>query len=434
MIVGNITPSIIVAGVINADAATTTLLIQAAMIAAGISTLLQLYPVWKFGSRLPVVTGVSFAFVPTLISLATMYGLEGIYGAQIFGGIAAVIFGIFTKRIKKRFPPIVAGTVVLTIGLSLYPVAAGYMAGGIDSASFGSPINWAISFCTLAVVVICNFSKGFAKLAAIFIGIIAGYIVSIPFGLVDITPVREAAWFALPTLMPFKMTFHLDAIVTVVLVFLVASVEMIGDLSAIGGACDRDITDQELSGGIMGMGLASGLSTIFGGLPVATFSQNVGLVLLNKVTSRFVIAIAAGLMLLAGFLPKFAALIATIPLPVLGGATVTVFGMITMSGIQIIIKDELSSRNVTIVGLSIALGLGIVNVGANGALDQLPQWVRIIFGESPVIIATLIAFTLNILVPNKSLKDEEAERQEMDRKTNAQAEISTSTKTSADNS
>ncbi len=174
MIVGNITPSIIVSGVVGADAKTTTLLIQSAMIVAGLSTLIQLYPVWRFGSRLPVVTGVSFAFVPTLISLGTLYGLEGIFGAQLIGGIAALVVGIFIKRLKKYFPPIVAGTVVLTIGLSLYPVAAGYMAGGFGSPDFGSPVNWGIAIFTLLIVLVCNqFTKGYAKLAAILIGITA---------------------------------------------------------------------------------------------------------------------------------------------------------------------------------------------------------------------------------------------------------------------
>ncbi|MBU3146696.1 uracil-xanthine permease family protein [Clostridium sp. CF012] len=416
MIVGNITPAIIVSGVVKADAATTTLLIQAAMIAAGLSTLLQIYPIWKFGAKLPVVTGVSFAFVPTLISLGALYGLEGVFGAQLIGGIAAIVVGVFIKRLKKHFPPIVAGTVVLTIGLSLYSVATGYMAGGFGSPEFGAQVNWGIAIFTLLVVLICNqFAKGYTKLASILIGIVAGYLVSIPFGLVDFTAVKTSAWFALPTFMPFKMTFHVDAVITCILVFIVASIEIVGDLSAVtGGACKRDITDKELSGGILGMGISSALATVFGGLPVATYSQNVGLVLMTKVTSRFVIAIAAGFMLVAGFVPKFGALVTTVPAAVLGGATVTVFGMITMAGIQIIIGDELSTRNITIVGLSVALGMGIVGVGGAGALDQFPKWVKVIFGESAVVISSLLAFIFNLLLPKKTLAEEEEERKAMD--------------------
>ncbi len=199
------------------------------------------------------------------------------------------------------------------------------------------------------------------------------------------------------------------------MVFVVASIEMVGDLSAVtGGVLNREISDNELSGGILGMGLSSSLSVLFGGLPVATYSQNVGLVLMTKVVSRFVIAISALFMILAGFVPKFSALVTTVPSAVLGGATVTVFGMITMAGIQIIIGDELSSRNVTIVGLSIALGMGIVEVGGEGALDLFPQWVKVIFGESAVVISSLLAFIFNIVLPKKTLAEEEAERKELD--------------------
>lgn len=416
MIVGNITPAIILAGVVGGDAGITTLLIQAAMITAGVSTMFQLYPLGRFGSHLPVVTGVSFSFVPTLISLGAIYGLEGVFGAQLVGGLVAVLIGIFIKPLRKYFPPIVAGTVVLTIGLSLYNVAAGYMAGGMGAPEFGNPKNWLVAIVTLGVVLICSqFGKGYFKLASILVGMIAGYILAIPLGLVNFSAVREAAWFSLPQFMPFKMTFHLDAIITFALVFLVASMELVGDLSAIaGGACNRDVSDTELSGGIMGMGLSSILATFIGGLPVATYSQNIGLVLMNKVASRFVIAVAAGFMIFAGFVPKFGALATTIPAAVLGGATVTVFGMITMAGVQIIIKDELSSRNVTIVGLAVALGMGIVGVGGMGALDLFPEWVKVIFGESPVVIASLTALFLNILLPKKSLADEEAERLSVD--------------------
>ncbi|WP_366914707.1 nucleobase:cation symporter-2 family protein [Clostridium sp.] len=416
MIVGNITPAIIICGAIGADVKTQTLLVQAAMIAAGLSTLLQLYPIWKFGSRLPVVTGVSFTFVPTLISLGALYGLEGIFGAQLIGGIVAIIVGIFIKPLRKHFPPVVAGTVVLTIGLSLYEVAAGYMAGGFGSPDFGNPKNWGVAVFTLIVVLICDkFAKGYAKLASILIGIIAGYMISIPLGLVDFTAVKTSAWFSLPTFMPFKMVFRPDAIITCILVYIVGSIEMVGDLSALsGGACNHEVTDKELSGGIIAMGTSSAIATLFGGLPVATYSQNVGLTIMTKVTSRFVIAIASVFMLVAGFLPKFGAFVTTVPAAVLGGATVMVFAMITIAGIKIIIGDELSSRNVTIAGLSIALGMGIVGVGKAGALDLFPQWVKVIFGESPVVISSLLAFTLNLILPQKSLAEEEEEFKAMD--------------------
>ncbi len=417
MVVGNITPAIIVAGVVGATIGQQTLLIQASMLAAGLSTLLQLYPVWRFGSRLPVITGVSFAFVPTLISLGALYGLPAIFGSTVIGGIAAMLVGIFITPLRKHFPPMVAGTVVLTIGLSLYPVATGYMAGGFGSPDFGSPLNWGIAVITLVSVLLCNqFAKGYTKLASILVGIGVGYMVSLLVGIVDFTAVHQTAWFALPTFRPFEMSFPPAAVITTILVFIVASVEMVGDLSAIaGGGIGREVTDRELSGGMLAMGLSSTIASFFGGLPVATYSQNVGIVLMTKVTSRFVIAIASVFILIAGFIPKFGALMTTVPAAVLGGATVTVFAMITMAGVQIIIEDELSTRNVTIVGLSVAIGMGIV--GVDGALSQFPEWVNVIFGESAVVISSVLAFTLNFILPKKTLADEQKERNEMESKT-----------------
>ena len=423
MIVGNITPAIIVAGVVGATTGQQTILIQAAMLAAGFSTLFQLYPMWKFGSGLPVITGVSFAFVPTLIALGSLYGLSGIFGAQIFGGIAAVFVGIFIKRLRKYFPHMVSGTVVLTIGLSLYPVAIGHMAGGHGAPDFGSPQNWLVAAVTLITVLVCNqFAKGYMKLASILVGVITGYIISLPLGMVSFGPVHEAAWFSLPRFVPFEMTFHPAAIITTILVFVVASVEMIGSLSAIAnGGCDRSATDRELSGGTIVMGLSNIVSGFFGGLPVAAYSQNVGIVVMTKVISRFVIALAASFMIVAGFIPKFGALMTTIPSAVLGGATITVFASITMSGIKLIIEDELSTRNVTIVGLAVALGMGVV--GVEGSLSQFPEWVEVVFGESSVVIASLVAFTLNIILPKKSLLEEAQEREQLDRQAAEESEV-----------
>lgn len=403
MIVGNITPAIILAGVIGATTGEKNLLIQTTMFIAGIATLMQLYPKFGIGSGLPIVMGVSFSFVPTFIGLGAKYGIEGIIGAQLVGGIVAILVGLTIKHIRKFLPPIVTGTVVLTIGLSLYNVAADYIAGGADSPIFGNPKNFIIAFATLGIVLFCNlFLTGKMQLSSLLIGIVGGYILAAVLGEVDFSPVASAKWFALPQFMPFKPTFHLDAIITCMLVFVVASMEMVGDLSALASVSrNRDVNDKELQGGITGMGVISSLGGLIGGLPVATFSQNVGLVVMNKVTSKFVIAIAGILMLLAGFIPKFGALATTIPLPVLGGATITVFGMITMSGIQILTREPLSTRDTTIVGLAVALGMGVVYISSVGGLDQFPEWVKIIFGQSAVIVSSLIVFTLNLLAPGK---------------------------------
>ncbi|KNF08966.1 purine permease protein Cpx [Gottschalkia purinilytica] len=414
MIVGNITPAIIVAGVVGLSSSDRTLLVQCAMFTAGIATLIQLYPLWKIGARLPVVMGVSFAYVPTLISLGKSYGIAGIFGAQLIGGIVAILVGIFIKPLRKYFPPIVAGTVVLTIGLSLYPVATKYIGGGAGASDFGSYLNIGIAVITLAVVLFCNqFTKGYFKLASILVGIVAGYIVALIAGIVDFSPVAEAGWFALPKPMHFGMEFYPSAIISMVIIYIVNSVQAVGDLSSTTvGGLGREVKDEELSGGIIGNGLTSVVTSFFGGLPTATFSQNVGIVVMTKVVSRFVIAIAAGFILLAGFIPKFGALMTTIPQSVLGGATITVFAMITMTGIKLIIQDELSNRNVTIVGLAIALGMGITQVPE--ILSQFPQWVTTVFGTSAVVISSIVAFVLNIVLPKKTLADEEKERNEIE--------------------
>ena len=414
MIVGNVTPALIVAGTTGMGVSETTLLVQASFLIAGIATLMQLYPLWRIGSGLPMVIGVSFTYVPTLTAIGMAYGIEAIFGAQLVGGLVAILFGAFLKPMRKLFPPLVAGTVVFSIGLSLYPTAVRYMAGGSNVSDFGSPINWGIAIITLLVVIFCNnFTKGYAKLASILIGIVVGYIISMMIGRVDFTPIAEASWVKLPALLPFGIKFVPSAIISLSVIYIVNSVEAVGDLSAITeGGLNREAKDTEISGGIIASGVASSLGILFGGLPTATYSQNVGIVAITKVISKFVVMIAALFMLIAGFIPKFGALITTIPQNVLGGATIIVFAMITMTGIKIIIKDELSSRNLSIVGLSVALGMGVTQVP--GALDAFPSSVGMVFGSSPVVITTLAVILLNLILPKKSIEDEENERSKIE--------------------
>ena len=414
MIVGNVTPAIIIAGVVGLGSADRTLLVQMAMFIAGIATLLQLYPIGRVGSRLPVIMGVSFAYVPTLIAIGGQYGIAGIFGAQLVGGIVAILVGIFIKHIRKYFPPLVAGTVVFTIGLSLYPIAINYIAGGVGSPNYGSYANWMVAMLTLGVVLFCNqFTKGYAKLASILVGICVGYVVAAILGMVSFAPVREAAWFAIPIPLYFGIEFYPPAILSMVIMYIVNSVQAVGELSATTvGGMGREATDQELSGGIIGNGVSSIVASLIGGLPTATYSQNVGIVAMTKVVSRFVLGIAAAFILLGGFVPKFGAVMTTIPQSVLGGATITVFAMITMTGIKLIIQDELSGRNMAIVGLAVALGIGITTVPQS--LELFPSWVIMVFGRSAVVISTLVAFGLNLILPQKTLADEQQERREME--------------------
>ena len=414
MIVGCVTPPIIIAGAIGLSQADRVLLIQASLVMSAVSTLLQLFPVGKrFGSGLPVILGVSFAYVPSMQAIAASGGgVAAIAGAMLVGGIVAIVVGIFVKKIRLLFPPVITGTVVFTIGLSLYPTAINYMAGGTgntaeavaakglpESLIYGSWQNWLVAALTLtAVMVLNNRGKGICKLASILLGMVFGYIVALCFGMVSFADVGEAAWFSLPRVMHFGITFDVASCIAVGLLFAINSIQAIGDFTATTvGGLDREPTDNELQGGIIAYGFSNILAALFGGLPTATYSQNVGIVTTNKVVNRTVFAFAGGFLLLAGVSPKFAAVLTTIPQCVLGGATVTVFSTIAMTGMKLIASQDLTARNTTIVGLSAALGVGISQ--ASAALNQFPEAVTMIFGKSPVVIATLMAVLLNIILP-----------------------------------
>ena len=400
MIVGCVTPSIIVAGAGQISNADKVILIQAALVIAGISTLLQLFPIGKyFGSGLPVIMGVSFAYVPSMSAIAEGYDIGTILGAQIIGGVVAFVVGLFIKQLRKFFPPLITGTVVFSIGLSLYPTAINYMAGGTSSPSYGSWKNWAIAIFTLAVVTFLNhFTKGFFKLASILIGMVAGYIVAIAAGMVDFSAVGDAGLLYVPHPMHFGIHFNISASVAIGLLFAINSVQAIGDFSAttIGGL-DREPTDQELQGGILCYGVTNILGAFIGGLPTATYSQNVGIVSTTKVVNRMILGLAAVIILVAGLVPKFSALLTTIPQCVLGGATISVFASIAMTGIKLIMQQEMNYRNTSIVGLSVALGMGVTQ--ASGSLSAFPGWVTTIFGSSPVVLATIVAILLNVILP-----------------------------------
>lgn len=405
-VVGVITPAIIIAGseVCNLSADEKTLLIQASLLVTALATLLQLFPIFhRIGARLPVVMGISFAYVPTLTAIGGQFGLPTILGAELIGGLVAVLFGIFVKPIRKLFPPLVTGTVIFTIGLSLYPTAVRYMAGGNASSPwFGGVRIWAVALLTFGVVVFLNnFTKGIWKLGALLFGMIVGYAVAFAVGIVDLSGVGSAAWFALPRFMPFKIEFVPSAIVSLAIVYVVNSVQTIGDLtSTTMGGMDRVPTDRELSGGIIGQGIMSVIGAFFGGLPVASYSQNVGIVTVNKVINRAVFAFAAGVLLVAGFLPKFAALLTTIPQCVIGGATLSVFATITMTGIRMITSEgKFTTRKSTVVGLSVALGVGITQVPGCLAGNGFPEWVATVFGSSSVVVAALMAILLNLILP-----------------------------------
>lgn len=404
MIVGCVTPAIIISSVAGLDGAQRILLIQSSLVCAALSTLLQLFGVTRMcGARLPVIMGVSFAYLATMQSIATTFSIAEIFGAQLVGSLVAIVIGIFAKRIQHLFPPLITGTVVFTIGLSLYPTAITYMAGGSGNPDFGSWQNWLVAIFTLVCVTSLNhFAKGLVKLASILLGIVAGYVFSIPFGMIDLSAVGEAGMFSLVRPAPFGIRFEFSSILAISILFAINAIQAIGDMSAttIGGM-DREPTSDELRGGIIGFGVSNLFSSLLGGLPNATYSQNVGIVSSTKVVNRRVLGLTALMLLAAGLVPKFSALLTTIPQCVLGGATVSVFASIAMTGMKLVSREHMGYRNTSIVGLSAALGMGVSLVSES--LAQFPQWVTMVFASSPVVVATLVAVVLNLILP----KDEE---------------------------
>ena len=410
-VVGIITPAIMVANTCALSDGDRTLLIQVSLIVTALATLLQLYTIrHRIGSGLPVVMGISFAYVPTLLAIGGQFDLPTILGAEIVGGCVAVLFGIFVKQIRKLFPPLITGTVIFTIGLSLYPTAVRYMAGGAGSEGFGGLKNWSVALATLAVVVVLqNFGKGVLKLGAILWGMIVGYVMALCLGMVDFSAVAPAGWFQLAAPLHFGVKFEVSACISLAVVYVINAVQTIGDLSSTTmGGMDRMPTDQELSGGILAQGIVSILGALFGGLPAATYSQNVGIVTVNRVINKAVFAFASLVLLVAGLVPKLSAILTTIPQAVIGGATISVFATITMTGIRMITSDDFSMRSSAVVGLSVALGVGITQVA--GALQGpgFPAWVHTVFGSSPIVVTAITAILLNLLLPqNQPVKSGE---------------------------
>lgn len=402
MLVGNITPPMLIASTLSLSAADQIMLTQAAMLIGGITTLLQLFPVLGFGMGLPNVMGVAFAYMPILIMIGTQYGIAAIFGSQLVAGFVSIFIGMFMGKIRRFFPPIVSGTVVLSIGLSLYETAITYMGGGSATQSagtFGSPQFWILAVVTLVVTLACSlFGKGYLKVSGMLIGIVVGYVIALFMGdIVDFSTFNDAGLISVPIPFHFGLEFHADAIIMMILMYVVQAVQTIGDVSSTAmGGFGREATDKELGGAIKGQSICGMIGAIIGGLPTDPYSQNVGLICTTKVVAKRVFLIVGVIMLAAGFCPKFGALMTTIPQPVLGGATVTVFAAITMSGIQLLGEQPMNYRNKLIVGIALAIGVGIDAVP--DVLQFCPQLAKNILGSS-LMVSFLIVFILNIIVP-----------------------------------
>lgn len=399
MFVANIAPILIVAGASGLTSAQSAMLIQNAMIIAGIGTLVQLFPVWRIGSGLPIVMGISFTFVSVFCYVGVTYGYSTILGAVLIGGIIEGLLGLLAKYWLKIITPIVSGSVVTAIGFSLLSVGASSFGGGSGNENFGSRQNWILGTITLLVCILFHiFAKGFWKQLSVLAGLIVGYIVAACIGAVDFSSLSGLSVVALPRIMPFELDFNINAIITVTLIFLVSATETIGDTSALAATgLNREATEKEISGSLACDGFVSALSSLFGCLPITSFSQNVGLVAMTKVVNRFAIASGAVIMILAGIFPVFGALLATLPDAVLGGCTIMMFGTIVVSGLQMVGKCGYSQRNITIVALSLSIGIGFTQVPEIFAV--FPQMVQSVFAENCVAVVFVVSILLNLILP-----------------------------------
>lgn len=399
MFVANIAPIIIVAGACGLDTKDTATLIQTAMIIAGIGSMIQLYPIWRIGSGIPIVMGISFTFVSVFCFIGPKYGYGAIVGAVIVGGIVEGLLGLFAKYWLKLISPIVAASVVTAIGFSLLSVGATSFGGGSGAADFGSAKNLILGTITLVVCIVFNIlAKSYWKQLSVLVGLIVGYIVAICMGMVDFSGIMDAGVFSLPKFMPVEPIFNVGAIVSVLVIFLVSATETIGDTSALAASgLGREATTKELSGSIAVDGFVSSISGAFGCMPITSFSQNVGLVSMTKVVNRFTIFTGCVIMVLAGLFPMFGAFLATLPDAVLGGCTLMMFGNIVVSGLQMIAKCGFTQRNITIAALSLSIGLGFTQVPEIFAI--FPQMVQNVFAENCVAVVFLVAIILNLVLP-----------------------------------
>lgn len=411
MFVANLSPIAIICAAAQPALSTAeiAMLVQNAMFVAGIATMIQLYPVWKVGSKLPIVMGVSFTFVTILSTIAANYGYPTVIGCVMIGGIFEGTLGLFAKYWRKLISPIVAACVVTAIGFSLFTVGARSFGGGYAD-DFGAPKNLLLGTVTLATCLLWNIkAKGYLKQLSVLAGLTVGYIVAIFMGKVDLSIIFADGLISLPEFLPFKPVFNIGAIVSVCIIYLVSAAETIGDTTAlVAGGLDRDIQDHEISGSLACDGFASTISSLFGCPPVTSFSQNVGLINMTKVVNRFTIATGAVAMILAGLLPPIGNFFASLPESVLGGCTLMMFGTILFSGVEMLAKAGFNQRNSIIVSLSLAIGIGFTTSSEIGLWAYFPEVVQSVFATNVVAVVFVVAIVLNLILPkNMEVKSED---------------------------
>ncbi|TDX32195.1 NCS2 family nucleobase:cation symporter-2 [Modicisalibacter xianhensis] len=407
MFVSNVTVPIIIAGAAGLSEAQTTLMIQAAMFVAGVATLVQSLGLGPIGARLPIVMGTSFGFVPVLIPIAVGMGVPAALGAALCGGVAMALVGLFLPYVRFLFPPVVTGAFVIMIGALLMPVGFAYVGGGFGAPDFGALHHLLLAGLVMAITIgLHQFGRGIWSETAPLVGLVVGFIVAVVFGYVDFSSVGKADWFSLPVPFAIGVEFHLSAILPVVLLAVVTCAESIGDIvgTTVGGA-NREPSEKELSGGVMADGLASVFAAIFNAFPQISFSQNVGIVALTGVVSRYVVAIGGAFLVIAGLFPKLGGLISGIPNAVLGGAVLIMFGMIASAGIKMLSGIDFNKRNMLILALALATALGLP--AQEGLYAGYSDNVKAII-ESGLIPGALVAIVLNLILPHseKSMRND----------------------------
>ena len=401
MFTGNLAPILILAGVVGGlSHQDRVMMIQCAMLMAGLMTMLQVYPIkigrFQIGAGLPVVMGTSFAFVPTMKTVGAAYGIPGVLGAALLGGFVELLFGIFIGPLKRFFPPLVIGSVLVTIGISLLSIGANYFAGGVGAPDFGSWKNLLLGFSVFGVITVLNrFAKGMLKTVAILIGIGVGYALAAIMGKVDFAPIAAAPWFDLPRPLYFMPEFHMEAVVSFAAVYIIVALETMGNTAGITMATlNRDTTPQETSGTIVAAAVGAQVGALFNALPMAAFGQNAGIVSMTKVINRFSIAVGAAVMIFVAFCPKIGTVFSSLPPSVLGGAVITVFAMIFLNGVKMISKEGFSESNSLVLAITFGLGYGLGSVPA--ATAQLPAALHFMFGE-PIAAVCLCSVLANLI-------------------------------------
>lgn len=401
---GIVAVPLVVAGALGLKISDTSFLVSCALFASGLTTLIQAKGIGPIGSKLPFIMGTSFAFVSPAIAIGSTYngnmtlGIATICTATMVGALLEVILSFFINHVKKIFPPLVTGTVVTMIGITIIPVGIDWLAGGSGNPNYGDPKFLLLGAIVLIIIIITNQSKNtFISSCSIFIGILCGYLLAIPFNLLDTTPISAASWISIPRPLKFGIKFSVPAIISFLAVYLATTVETVGDTLAIGEACEIEVSNNQLSGGVLCDGLGSILAGFFNSTANTSFSQCTGLINVTGVASRFVIIIAGIILSIMGLIPKFASLISIMPSPVLGAAGIVMFGSIACSGIKILGKVDMTRRNIFVIGISFALGVGVIV--RPEALSMLPESLQIIFG-SGVTTATIFAVILNLILPS----------------------------------